>query len=62
MTCDLIYIPEDECLIDVDESAWRKILDARGGCTCFISPPCWACAEPLTEAELTDAGDTYDTT
>lgn len=29
-----------------------KLLDMRGGCTCFISPPCRACAEPITDDEF----------
>ena len=28
-----------------------RLINLRGGCTCFLSPPCSACCEPLTEDE-----------
>lgn len=55
----LIQIDEDECLMDIDEAAWREIVEGRGGCRCHISPPCGACTEPIDEAELNAVGYTY---
>ena len=57
---ELTTISEDECLLDVDESAWRRLVEKRGGCRCHLSPPCAACSEPVTEAELNDVGYTYE--
>lgn len=34
-----------------DGAMFRKLLDLRGGCTCFLSPPCGNCVEPITEHE-----------
>lgn len=56
---DLKTIAEDSCLLDVDESAWRDLVEGRGGCSCCISPPCHACTEPVTEEELNRVGYTY---
>jgi hypothetical protein len=59
--CDsaLIKINEDDCLLDVDESAWKRVLKHRGGCRCIFSPPCAACSDPITEQELNSVGYTY---
>ena len=57
---ELTTISEDEWLLDVDESAWRRLVEKRGGCRCHLSPPCAACSEPVTEAELNDVGYTYE--
>lgn len=27
------------------------LVEMRGGCTCFLSPPCNNCCEPITEDE-----------
>jgi len=59
---DPIEISDDECLMDVDESAWRRVVELRGGCRCCISPPCNACVEPISEDELNKVGYTYATT
>lgn len=56
---DLIYISEDTFLGDVDESAWKKLFERRGGCSCHISPPCSACSDPVEEEELNNVGYTY---
>jgi hypothetical protein len=55
----LTKIAPDACLLDVDESAWRSVVEHRGGCNCCISPPCNACVEPITEEELNAVGYTY---
>lgn len=34
-----------------DDSAYRRLIEMRGGCRCCISPPCHACVDPLTERE-----------
>lgn len=49
----------NDCLLDVDEDAWRRLLSKRGGCSCHLSPPCHNCTEPLTEEELNSVGYTY---
>lgn len=59
---DLEYIAEDDCLLDVDEAAWRRVLDKRGGCSCCVSPPCNNCTDPITEEELNRVGYTYEKT
>ena len=56
---DLIEISDDECLMDVDEPAWLHVVELRGGCSCYISPPCNACVEPISEDELNNVGYTY---
>lgn len=33
------------------ERTHAELVEHRGGCTCFISPPCNACCEPMTEDE-----------
>jgi hypothetical protein len=47
----MIRIEEGDVLLDVDEAAWGQVIEARGGCTCHVSPPCNACAEPVTEED-----------
>jgi hypothetical protein len=41
---------------DLTEHQFQMYMEARGGCTCFISPPCHACIEPPTREELEDVG------
>jgi hypothetical protein len=55
---DLTQISEDDCLLDFDDGAWRRIVERRGGCRCCISPPCSACTEPPSEEELNREGYT----
>lgn len=55
----LTFVSEDDCFIDVDSDAWFQLIENRGGCRCFISPPCSACSEPITEEELNRVGYTY---
>lgn len=57
---DYVRISEDDCMLDVDEAAWRRIVEKRGGCRCFLSAPCSACVEPVTEQELNSVGYTYE--
>lgn len=56
---NLTPISEDDCLLDIDEDAWNRVIEMRGGCRCCISPPCVACTEPIDEHELNDVGYTY---
>lgn len=55
----LQVLPEGDCLVDHDVESWHSILQSRGGCTCFLSPPCNACSNPVTEEELNAVGFTY---
>ncbi len=57
----LRHIEEGHCLLDVDERAWRLIVENRGGCRCYRSPPCFACSEPISEEEMNEVGYTYTT-
>lgn len=34
----------------------EQLVEARGGCSCHRSPPCWAHSEELTEEEALDMG------
>jgi hypothetical protein len=56
---DLKHIDEQDCLLDVDEKAWRSLVENRGGCRCHISPPCGACSNPISEEEMNEVGYTY---
>lgn len=56
---ELQHLPAETSLLDVDESAWQRVIKSRGGCGCHISPPCLPCSEPITEEELNDVGFTY---
>jgi hypothetical protein len=58
---ELKHIDEQDCLLDVDEKAWRSLVENRGGCRCHISPPCGACSNPISEEELNEVGYTYTT-
>lgn len=52
-------IAPGDCLIDIDEAAWRQVVEGRGGCACHLAPPCAACTHEPTEDELNDVGLTY---
>jgi hypothetical protein len=56
---DLIKISENDCLLDVDESAWNELVENRGGCRCHLCPPCHACSDPIEEVELNEVGYTF---
>lgn len=56
---NLTPISPDDCLLDIDETAWQRVFYERGGCRCNVSPPCAACSEPISEAELNEVGYTY---
>jgi hypothetical protein len=34
-----------------DDSLMAELISLRGGCSCHLSPPCAACANPLTADE-----------
>lgn len=57
---DLIHIDPKTALVDVDDAAWQRVRERRGGCRCHLSPPCGACSDPITEQELNDVGYTYE--
>jgi hypothetical protein len=57
----LTKIESNVWLGDVDENAWKRLLEKRGGCSCHLSPPCDNCVDPLTEEELNSVGYTYGT-
>lgn len=56
----MITIKDDQCLRDIDPEADKELMESRGGCLCFLSPPCSACVNPYTEDELNSVGYTYD--
>ena len=56
---ELKHIGEEDCLLDVDETAWYLILENRGGCRCHNSPPCAACSDQISEEEMKEIGYTY---
>jgi hypothetical protein len=58
---ELRHIGERDCLLDVDEKAWRLLVENRGGCRCHISPPCGACSDLISEEEMNEVGYTYTT-
>ena len=39
-----------ESVIEIEELR-KALAELRGGCSCHISPPCFACSEPLTLEE-----------
>lgn len=45
----------DEVLAECGD-LYRRLIDLRGGCRCFIAPPCRACCEPMTESEARSIG------
>ncbi|NDY89716.1 hypothetical protein [Ideonella livida] len=57
---ELISLPDGDWLGDHSESAWRELLESRGGCSCCTSPPCSNCTDPPTEQELNAVGFTYE--
>lgn len=40
-----------EWLGDQHPHLQKELLEMRGGCRCCISPPCSACADPVTDEE-----------
>ena len=56
---DLKLLKEDEALLYVDAEAWEVVLRNRGGCNCFVAPPCNNCVEAPSEEELNSVGYTY---
>ena len=58
---ELKHIDERDYLLDVDEKAWRSLIENRGGCRCHLSPPCGACTDPISEEEMNEVGYTYTT-
>lgn len=46
-------LPED---ILEEGDLYKRLVDMRGGCRCFISPPCSACCEPMSLDEADSLG------
>ena len=41
---------------ELSEGQYRRFIEARGGCSCHLSPPCNNCFEPATADELLAVG------
>lgn len=53
----MTFIPEGYPPVDhdrVSDEQYERLRDMRGGCTCFASPPCNACVDPVTWDEMED--------
>lgn len=37
--------------LELSDEDYKRLIDLRGGCRCCISPPCFACCEPVTQQE-----------
>lgn len=37
---------------DLDQKDYRRLMQVRGGCTCWCHSPCHSCTAPLTEDEM----------
>ena len=46
----------DEPLIDQHPELYKRLISNRGGCRCFISPPCSACTSEIDEDEAEELG------
>lgn len=41
---------------DLTDEQRDELVEHRGGCTCFLHPPCNACCEPIPLSEAVDLG------
>lgn len=57
---ELSALERAEEIVSADTDAHRYLVDHRGGCRCFLAPPCYACCEPLTEEEADLILDWHD--
>jgi len=39
-----------------DGDKYLRLVEMRGGCRCFICPPCSACSTPMNEREAVELG------
>lgn len=46
----------DEPLIDQHPGLYKRLVSNRGGCKCFICPPCSACTSEIDEDEAEELG------
>jgi len=44
----------DSELTDIEQ---KRLVEIRGGCTCFLCPPCSACSDPLTQDEVDELNE-----
>lgn len=42
--------------VDLTDEEYEQLIELRGGCSCHISPPCFAHSEKLTWDECEDLG------
>ena len=42
--------------IELTDEQQEQLVEMRGGCTCFLSPPCGNHVNPLTEEEAEELG------
>lgn len=42
--------------LELTEEEQLQLIELRGGCSCFISPPCGSCCNPLTFEEAETLG------
>ena len=52
---DLGCLPH-EIASSIDDDTHNKLTQLRGGCSCFISPPCANCVDPITFGEGREIG------
>lgn len=41
---------------DLSDKQREDLVEHRGGCRCHLSPPCFACSEPITMLEADELG------
>lgn len=41
------------------EEVRNYLINTRGGCLCFVNPPCYSCSEPIDIAEAEDIFDMF---
>lgn len=48
--------PDDGPCVELTTEEYEQLIHLRGGCTCFISPPCSTCCTPIHWDECLDLG------
>lgn len=41
---------------DLTDGQLRRLIELRGGCRCWMSAPCSACCDPITDEEAEELG------